>query len=206
MHTSIFIDSYTVCSVTVTTCVILGMSCVSSNSVSCESMKVTLVRSTGLNKSKLECESYPTLIAGSGRKRPSGATLKISSSRLELQFLQLPAAQFLPSSKSDTVSVLCLTLAVSIDYRSVVVSISASESASYSEVGVARRVLFVRTRAGGQGRWQRNGRRRIDKELRAVRSGRHPELARASVNRQETAGTSMRRFRREDECHCSGKY
>src|SRR5580658_6837079 len=206
MHTSIFIDSYTVCSVTVTTCVILGMSCVSSNSVSCESMKVTLVRSTGLNKSKLECESYPTLIAGSGRKRPSGATLKISSSRLELQFLQLPAAQFLPSSKSDTVSVLCLTLAVSIDYRSVVVSISASESASYSEVGVARRVLFVRTRAGGQGRWQRNGRRRIDKELRAVRSGRHAELARASVNRQETAGSSMRRFRREDECHCSGKY
>jgi hypothetical protein len=206
MHRSIFIDSYTVCSVTVTTCVILGMSCVSSNSVSCESMKVTLVRSTGLNKSKLECESYPTLIAGSGRKRPSGATLKISSSKLELQFLQLPTAQFLPSSKSDTVSVLCLTLAVSIDYRSVVVSISASESASYSEVGVARRVLFVRTRAGGQGRWQRNGRRRIDKELRAVRSGRHPELARASVNRQETAGSSMRRFRREDECHCSGKY
>lgn len=206
MHRSIFIDSYTVCSVTVTTCVILGMSCVSSNSVSCESMKVTLVRSTGLNKSKLECESYPTLIAGSGRKRPSGATLKKSSSRLELQFLQLPTAQFLPSSKSDTVSVLCLTLAVSIDYRSVVVSISASESASYSEVGVARRVLFVRTRAGGQGRWQRNGRRRIDKELRAVRSGRHPELARASVNRQETAGTSMRRFWREDECHCSGKY
>jgi hypothetical protein len=206
MHRSIFIDSYTICSVTVTTCVILGMSCVSSNSVSCESMKVTLVRSTGLNKSKLECESYPTLIAGSGRKRPSGATLKISSSRLELQFLQLPAAQFLPSSKSDTVSVLCLTLAVSIDYRSVVVSISASESASYSEVGVARRVLFVRTRAGGQGRWQRNGRLRIDKELRTVRSGPHPELARASVNRQETAGSSMRRFRREDECHCSGKY
>jgi hypothetical protein len=110
----------------VNTCVILGMLCVGSNGVSSTAMKVTSVRSTKQKKSKVECESYLSLFTGAGRKLLSRATLKKSPSRLGLQLLHLTTAQFLPSSKWHTLSFLCLTLAVSIDYRLVVACIAAT--------------------------------------------------------------------------------
>ena len=92
------------------------------------------------------------LIANADRKRLSRARSKESFSGLGFRLLHLIAGQFLPSSKWDALSSLCLVLVVSPACRLLGVSVSARESASYSEVRVARRVLFARgwTRAWGK--------------------------------------------------------